>query len=193
MAREDPVKEVEEGYWPKKRLTAAATGLVLTALGFMIEKIFRSVLETALSIVAGASIILLLTGLFGFFSAWEHRENIHKQDLNRMEAKMDRYSSEREVECASCSFNWQSLMVGISANHVNELQEQRDFYEDYIAAVVWTLDNTILRAVKAESSILPIVDGLMKSPLYKQQLNNKELLKWKNFLNMIRDGLTKQD
>ena len=69
MAGKDSVSS-----FPKKRLGAAVTGLIFTALGFIAEKLFRSLLETTLSIVAGVSIVLMILGLFGFFGVGEKRD-----------------------------------------------------------------------------------------------------------------------
>jgi len=44
MAREDSIRDTP---FPKKRLTAALTGLTFTALGVIIEKVFKSTLEMA--------------------------------------------------------------------------------------------------------------------------------------------------
>lgn len=183
---------IDSGF-PKKRLTAAFTGLCFTALGFAAEKVFRSVLDTALSIVAGASIMLLVMGVFAFIGAWERRDNIHEKQIFALKMNIREMREDEEKRCVSCSFNHQSLLVGLSTNHVNELQKQREFYEDYIAAVLYVLDTTIVRAVKAESSVLPIVQGLLNSPLYHREKNNKELKKWKTLLNSIRENQDKPE
>jgi len=191
MAREDSVKR-KEHYFPKKRLTAATAGLLFTVLSVVVEKVFKSILDTALSVVAGASILVFFFTLFAFFGAWEKRENLHDKEMDAVKIQMEEIHNKQVFQCNSCNFSYQSLLVGLSANHVNELQEQRDYYEDYIAAVLYVLDTTLVRTARAESSILPIVEGLMQSPLYKEYKENKELIKWRTFLNSIRADLTKQ-
>jgi hypothetical protein len=190
MARENPVGGSN---FPKKRMTAALSGLIFTALGFMMEKLFKSVLETALGVAAGLSIILLVLGLFAFFGAWEKREDYHEKNMGALKFQMEEINHKQEINCQSCNFSHQSLLVGLSATHINEIQEQREFYEDYIAAVLYTLDTTVVRAMTAEASILPIVEGLMNSPLFKEYKNNHELMKWRNFLTLIRTDNTQKD
>ena len=92
------------------------------------------------------------------------------------------------IQCTSCNFSHQSLLVGLSANYVQQMQEQRDYYENYMAAVLYIFDTTILRLDKAEASVLPIVEGLLRSPLFRKEVdNNKELKKWTTFLSSIRE------
>ena len=196
MAREDSVRDT----FPKKRLAAALTGLTITALGVIAEKLFRSMLETAISAIAGISLILLVFTFFAFFGAWEKREDLYEKRMNEMKLQMEEINNKVILNSQSSSFSHQSLLVGLSANHVNELQEQRQYYEDYIAAVLYVLDTALIRVARAETSIIPIVEGLMRSPedvfeiiVRDREKNNKELRKWKTFLNSIRDDLSKQD
>lgn len=191
MSKESSVSKAS--LFPKKRLTAALTGLTFTALGFMAEKLFRTVLDTALSVMAGMSIVLLILGLFAFFGAWEKREDSHNREREALKIQMKEIHEAYVIQCTSCTFSHQSLLVGLSTNHVNQMQQQRDYYEEYMAAVLYVLDTTILRLDKSESTVLPIVNGLLLSPLFRKEIeNNKELKKWKTFLNTIRETHSKQ-
>lgn len=172
-------------------MTAALAGLIFTALGFVAEKLFKSILETTLSIVAGVSIVLVVLSLLAFFGAWEKREAIHDKRMLSMKFQIQELNKDFNLKCQSCNFSHQSLLVGISATHVNSMQEQRVFYEEYIKAVLWTLDITILKLEQSESSILPIVNALIQKPQPIIEYN-QELEKWTTFLNSIQAKTNKQ-
>ena len=173
------------GAFPKKRMTAALTGLIFTALGFIAEKLFKSILDTTMSIVAGISVVLVILSFLAFFGAWEKRETIHERRMANMNFQIKELHRDFNLKCQTCEFSHQSLLVGMSANHVNSMQEQRVYYEEYIKAVLWTLDITILKLEQSESSVLPIVNALIEKPQPIIQ-DNKELEKWIIFLNSIQ-------
>lgn len=168
-------------------MAAALGGLTFTVLGFIAEKLFKTVLDTALSVLAGISIVLFVLGILAFFGAWEKREDQHDAELDTMKIQLEEIHDAHLIQCQSCNFSHQSLLVGLSTTHHNRMQEQREYYEEYMAAILYVLDATILRLDRSEASILPIVEGLLQSPLFKKELkNNQELKKWKDFLTSIQ-------
>ena len=169
-------------------MAAALTGLTFTVLGFIAEKLFKTVLDTALSVLAGISILLFVLGILAFFGAWEKREDQHDIEIDAMKIQLKEIHDANLIQCQSCNFSHQSLLVGLSTKHHNQMQEQREYYEIYMATILYVLDTTILRLHRSEASVLPIVEGLLQSPLFKQEFkNNKELKKWTNFLASIRE------
>ena len=183
MAGKDSIRS---GF-PKRRVSAALTGLTITALGVVAEKLFKSVIETAVGVFAGLSVVLMILALFAFFTAWEKREDSHENKIKMINKRIEKMAEDQDLKCTSCSFSHQSLLVGLSANHATDINELEKNYKDYISTVLFTLQVAMARLDRSEGDIMPIVEGLLKNPLYTEEIKkNKELIKWKNFLNSIQ-------
>lgn len=195
MARKNTVKIPDEEEWlgflPKRRAIAASISLGITIMSAVMDSMLKNVLIAFTGIFAILTVILVVLGLVAFMSALEHREGRHSIREKLLRDEIATQISSFEVQCERCNFNYQSLLVGLSEKHVNELQDQRVFYEDYTAAVLYTFNAVLARMLKSESSVIPIIDAIKEDPLRKKVLieEPQELLKWKIFLKEIQEKI----
>jgi len=177
---------------PKRKLAAGFIGLILAMARLTAESMLRSVVDVVAGVLAAGSMILLAIAIVGFITAYEYQTEENKKETERLKTELKNKIAEYEKRCETCSFSHQSMLVGLSASHYNELQEQRDFYEDYITAVLYTFNEVLMRLAKSEATMMPLIEALLESPMYKIE-KSEELEKWKNFLTALANGLSNSD
>lgn len=173
------------GFIPKRRLAAATISLGITVAGVLTETLFKVALNVFTSIFAVVTVIFIIFGLVAFLGAIEHREKQHSLKQNHLISEIKRMGIAYDKQCAECNINWQNLLVSTSEKLTKELAEQKQFYEDYITAVLVLFYGAVDRLQTADS-IIPIIDGLKGfGNVPDIETKNEELMQWKTLITGI--------
>lgn len=173
---------------PKKKLATGFIGLALAIARFSIEGMIRSAIDAVIGGIAIISLIFLAVAIIGFITAYDYQRDQSRREMQSLRTQIKINGMEFMNKCEKCSFSHQSLMVGMSAKHFNSITEQRQFYENYITAVLYQFNELLMRLARSEATMVPLIDALLESPMYKVE-QSEDLEVWKNFLTNLANGI----